>query len=428
MIQLQVLNKILKDKDSSMIVLNNLTEEYFSDYSNEFNFIKNHLDRYGNIPDLESFLNKFSDFEIINVEERSSYLISELVSDKNTRNLANVFNKIRSLLMEGKTDEAMTLFKNSSDTLSTGIALQCVDIIKDTSRYDAYVERTKDFEKFYIKTGFSELDKIIGGWDREEELATIVARTNYGKSWVLLKCAVASAEQGLKVGIYSGEMSEKKIGYRLDTLVGHISNGSIIHGNIAVQNDYKRYIDSLSTRFTGSIKVLTPNMIDGPAGVSSLRTFIEKENLDILFVDQHSLLEDDRKAKNSFEKAANISKDLKNLQVMKRVPIISVSQQNRTKNEEGVDTTQIAQSDRIGQDSTVIIFLEKKEDLLKMTLVKSRDSENGKSFTYRVDFDKGLFVYIPESENNDLDDLDDEDSSEKYRGRYESSVDDKEVF
>lgn len=776
MVQLQVLNKILKDKDSSMIVLNNLTEEYFSDYSNEFNFIKNHLDRYGNIPDLESFLSKFSDFEIINVEERSSYLISELVSDKNTRNLANVFNKIRSLLMEGKTDEAMTLFKNSSDTLSTGIALQCVDIIKDTSRYDAYVERTKDFEKFYIKTGFSELDKIIGGWDREEELATIVARTNYGKclekgtevlmydgsikrvedvaindkvqslnsintviglhngiskgykiiptmgesfvvsenhiltlmkrnvtwnketrkqstdntytlvdmmiedylslsehqkrlyrlykpvinydnkelsippyilgtwlgdgtarassitskdaeiinewqsfasslnlqlhkysdskknslastysltalenrgtkngnvstqlfkklnllnnkhipqsymtsdynqrldllagildtdgyydgyvytitqknlslikqisllasslglrtskvgkkynkkfnktyhtltisgnisiipvrlqykkaikqestkrilslsgfkieeveqieyygfmcdgdhrflladgtlthnTWVLLKCAVASAEQGLKVGIYSGEMSEKKIGYRLDTLVGHISNGSIIHGNIAVQNDYKRYIDSLSTRFTGSIKVLTPNMIDGPAGVSSLRTFIEKENLDILFVDQHSLLEDDRKAKNSIEKAANISKDLKNLQVMKRVPIISVSQQNRTKNEEGVDTTQIAQSDRIGQDSTVIIFLEKKEDLLKMTLVKSRDSENGKSFTYRVDFDKGLFVYIPESENNDLDDLDDEDSSEKYRGRYESSVDDKEVF
>ena len=29
MIQLQVLNKILKDKDSSMIVLNNLTEELF---------------------------------------------------------------------------------------------------------------------------------------------------------------------------------------------------------------------------------------------------------------------------------------------------------------------------------------------------------------------------------------------------------------
>ena len=427
MIQLQVLNKILKDKDSSMIVLNNLTEDYFSEYSDEFNFIKNHLDRYGYVPDLESFLNRFSDFEVINVEEKHSYLMSELVSDKNTRNLASVFNKIRSLLMEGKSDEAMILFKKSSETMSTGVALQCVDILKDTSRYEAYVERTKDFNKFYIKTGFPELDKIIGGWDREEELGTIVARTNYGKSWILLKSAAAAAEQGLNVGLYSGEMSEKKVGYRLDTLIGNISNGSITHGNIAVQNDYKKFIDELPTKYKGSIKVLTPNMIDGPAGVNSLRTFIEKEKLDILFVDQHSLLEDDRKARNPVEKAANISKDLKNLQVMKKIPIISVSQQNRTTSESGkVDTTQIAQSDRIGQDSTVIIFLEKKDDIIKLTLVKSRDSENGKSLSYRVDFNRGIFVYIPESEGEES--AQEEEDINTYHNRYDMNTDGREVF
>lgn len=775
MIQLQVLNKILKDKDSSMIVLNNLTEEYFSEYSDEFNFIKNHLDRYGYVPDLESFLSRFPDFEVINVEEKHSYLMSELVSDKNTRNLANVFNKIRSLLMEGKSDEAMILFKKSSETMSTGVALQCVDILKDTSRYEAYVERTKDYNKFYVKTGFPELDKIIGGWDREEELGTIVARTNYGKclekgtevlmydgsikriedvvvndrvqslnsvntvlglhkgiskgykiiptmgesfvvsenhiltlmkrnvtwnketrkqstdntytlvdmmiedylslsehqkrlyrlykpvinydskelsippyilgtwlgdgtarassitskdveiinewqsfasslnlqlhkysnskknssastysltalenrgtkngnvstqlfkklnllnnkhipqsymtsdynqrldllagildtdgyydgyvytitqknlslikqisllasslglrtskvsekhdkkfnktyykltisgnisiipvrlrykkamkqestkrilslsgfkieeveqveyygfmcdgdhrflladgtithnSWILLKSAAAAAEQGLNVGLYSGEMSEKKVGYRLDTLIGNISNGSITHGNIAVQNDYKKFIDELPTKYKGSIKVLTPNMIDGPAGVNSLRTFIEKEKLDILFIDQHSLLEDDRKARNPVEKAANISKDLKNLQVMRKIPIISVSQQNRTTSESGkVDTTQIAQSDRIGQDSTVIIFLEKKDDIIKLTLVKSRDSENGKSLSYRVDFNRGIFIYIPESEEEES--AQEEEDTNTYHGRYDMNTDGREVF
>jgi replicative DNA helicase len=429
MIQLQVLNKILKDKDSSFITLNNLTEDYFSEYVDEFNFIKSHLERYGNIPDSESFLNKFSDFEIINVEEKNSYLISELTADKNTRNLANVFNKIRTLLMDNKTDEAMNLFKDSSSNLSTGVALQCVDILRDTSRYEAYVERTKDFQKFYIKTGFEELDAIMGGWDREEELGTIVARTNYGKSWILLKSAAKAAEQGLRVGIYSGEMSEKKVGYRLDTLIGHLSNGSITHGNIAVQNDYKRFIDELPNRFTGSIKVLTPTMIDGPGGVNSLRTFIEKEKLDILFVDQHSLLEDDRKAKNPIEKAANISKDLKNLQVMKKIPIISVSQQNRTVNESGkVDTTQIAQSDRIGQDSTVIIFLEKKEDIIKLTLVKSRDSENGKSLSYRVDFNRGMFIYIPESEESEVQSSKDNQEDDEYQERYEPTPTGKEVF
>ena len=397
MIQLQFLNYVLNSKDSSLIVLNNLNEGHFSDYKGEFAYIKRHLDKYGNIPDLESFLSSFQEFEVIKVNETSQYLIEELFTDYKTRKLAEVFNKVRTLLMAGKVDEATRLYQEEAENFYVGVSLQSVDILKDTTRYDAYLERTKDFNKYYISTGFRELDQIIGGWDRQEELATIVARTNYGKSWILLKCAAAAAKQGLKVGIYSGEMSERKVGYRIDTLVGHIPNGSLIHGNISIQNEYEQFIKQLPTMFTGSLKVLTPNMINGPADVNALRLFIEKEGLDILFVDQLSLLEDHRHGKTPVEKAANISKDLKNLQVLKRVPIISVSQQNRSKNEGGgVDTTQIAQSDRIGQDSTCIIFLEKDEDIIKLNLVKSRDSANGKVLSYLVDFNKGDFTFIPE--------------------------------
>jgi len=396
-IQLQFLNYVLNSKDSSLIVLNNLNEGHFSDYKGEFAYIKRHLDKYGNIPDLESFLSSFQEFEVIKVNETPQYLIEELFTDYKTRKLAEVFNKVRTLLMAGKVDEATRLYQEEAENFYVGVSLQSVDILKDTTRYDAYLERTKDFNKYYISTGFRELDQIIGGWDRQEELATIVARTNYGKSWILLKCAAAAAKQGLKVGIYSGEMSERKVGYRIDTLVGHIPNGSLIHGNISIQSEYEQFIKQLPTMFTGSLKVLTPNMINGPADVNALRLFIEKEGLDILFVDQLSLLEDYRHGKTPVEKAANISKDLKNLQVLKRVPIVSVSQQNRTKNEGGgVDTTQIAQSDRIGQDSTCIIFLEKDEDIIKLNLVKSRDSANGKVLSYLVDFNKGDFTFIPE--------------------------------
>jgi replicative DNA helicase len=142
-------------------------------------------------------------------------------------------------------------------------------------------------------------------------------------------------------------------------------------------------------------------MINGPAGVSALRAFVEKYNLDVLYVDQHSLLEDDRKAKNPVEKAANISKDLKLLQVVKQIPIISVSQQNRSTVEgKEFDTTQLAQSDRIAQDSTVIIFIERNKDLFKLHLVKSRDTENGKVLTYKVDLNTGRFTFIPEDEDS----------------------------
>ena len=129
--------------------------------------------------------------------------------------------------------------------------------------------RCNDFNKYYVKTGFAELDKLIGGWERQEELATIAARPGIGKSWVLLKCAIAALEQGLNVGIYSGEMSERKVGYRFDTLVSHISNYSISKGVVDIQNEYKNYIDSLKNKFSGCLKVLTPAMINGVAEKST---------------------------------------------------------------------------------------------------------------------------------------------------------------
>lgn len=401
MIQSQVLNKILQDRDSSIITMNNLTADYFSDYKQEFWFIKNHLDKYGNVPDMTTFLSSFPTFEVFKVNENLNYLLEELIKDKNKRFLAENYNKIRNCIMQDDIESAMQVLREASEQSSTAVSLQCVDILKDTSRYNAYLERTEDYNKYFIKTGFPELDLIIGGWDVKEELATIVARTGVGKSWTLLRCALAAAKQGKIVGLYSGEMSENKVGYRIDTLLGHLSNGSLIHGNASIKNEYKNYLDSISSKVPGAIKVLTPKMINGPAGVSALRAFIEKEGIEILFIDQHSLLDDDRKAKNPVEKAANISRDLKLLQTIKQIPIISVSQQNREKTDTGnFETTQLAQSDRIAQDSTCIIFVEKKDDLMKLHLVKSRDTEAGKVLTYRVDLNRGEWQFIPDENSS----------------------------
>ena len=65
MIQCQALNKILSTKDFSLVIINNLNEEFFSDYKDEFRFIKEHVDRYGSVPDYESFVAKFPDFDVI---------------------------------------------------------------------------------------------------------------------------------------------------------------------------------------------------------------------------------------------------------------------------------------------------------------------------------------------------------------------------
>lgn len=421
MIQLQVLNYILNTHDSSILLTNNIDKEFFSDYVDEYNYIIDHLNKYGNIPDQASFLSKFPTFDIIEVNENPEYLLDKLYDDKNTRTLASIFNDIKNNLMSDNIDKAMEIYMNSIESISKAKHFESIDILKNTNRYESYLERCENFDKYFVKTGFNELDNIIGGWDREEELATIVARSNQGKSWVLFKCAVAAVEQGLRVGLYSGEMSEKKVGFRIDTLISNISNMAITKGDRSIQNIYKKYLDELPTKFDGCFKVLTPTMIDGPAGVNALRAFIERDKLDILFIDQHSLLEDDRHAKAPFEKAANISKDLKNLQVLKKIPIIAVSQQNRNSTENGVGLEHIAQSDRIAQDSTIVLFFEQKDGIMTMHLVKSRDSENMKDLKYSINLNTGTFIYIPEDDNA----VDGEGTSDL---RKEFNEDEEDIF
>lgn len=421
MIQLQVLNYLLDSKDSSFLLMNNLTKEFFSDYSEEFEFINSHYLSYGKIPDKLTLLAKFPDFDIIEVDETPKYLIDALYEDKNRRDLTVTFNNIRKLLNENNVEAALEEYNKSFDRMSSATHLDSVDILKDTSRYDAYIDKLENLDSYFVTTGLKELDELLGGgWDRQEELATIVARTNMGKTWLLLKSAIAAAEQGLNVGLYSGEMSEDKIGYRVDSLVSHISNGAITHGNDTVRREYTEFIDKLKNGLIkGSLKVLTPAMISGTAGVTALRAFIEKEKLDMLCIDQHSLLDDDRHAKNPVERASNISKDLKNLQVLKRIPIITVSQQNRASTDNGLNTTMIAQSDRIGQDSTVVLFFEQKDGIMTLSLTKARDVANGKELQYTVNFDKGVFEYMPNS-------LDGTDSSnvESLKDEYELSGED----
>jgi len=179
-----------------------------------------------------------------------------------------------------------------------------------------------------------------------------------------------------------------------------------------------KYIRDLPTKYKGSLKVLTPAMVGGHVGVGTLKAFIEKEHLDILFVDQLSLLDDDRKGKTLPDRMSNIIVDLKRLQVLKKMPIICVSQQNRTKNEDNtIDTTQIAGSDDVGKYATWVIGIsrdKKDETILYLEVVKARDGGVGNKLTYCVDLGRGVFTYIP----NENDEIEDKESEEKYLSRY----------
>jgi len=415
--QFQLLNKILQTKDFSLITMNNLTEDFFYNYVAEFRYIKAHYDEYNVVPDRLTFVNMFQDFEIQDIDEPDTYLLEQLYNDYNAKVVGDLFNNAKALVEKGQAADALAVINKTMEKCQTKTAMTCVDLFKDTGRYDRYLERTHDRANYYFSTGFRELDEIIGGIDRENENMVIAARTGIGKTWTLIKMAVAVATQrdsngkGRNVGIYSGEMTADKVGYRVDTLLGRINNNAITRGDAFVNAAYKKYIEHDLKTMPGSIKVITPADINGPATVQALRAFIEKYDLDILFVDQYSLLEDVSRAKAMHERVANISKDIKNLQVLKKIPIISVSQMNRTKNDDGSqDTTQIGLTDRIGQDATVIIMLDRKEiegedkasskHQLILNVVKSRDGGDGRKLTYDADFNTGRFTCVDGANGN----------------------------
>ena len=79
-----------------------------------------------------------------------------------------------------------------------------------------------------MKNWIQYLKDLVDG----EELVVLFARIGQGKSWVLNKMLSHSWQIGYNVGLISPEMSATKIGYRFDTLVQHVANGSLIHGNI----------------------------------------------------------------------------------------------------------------------------------------------------------------------------------------------------
>lgn len=218
-------------------------------------------------------------------------------------------------------------------------------------------------------------------------------------TWWLAYFAMSAAKAGLRVGYYSGEMEADLIGYRIDTMLGNISNGALTHGNAVVKDSYKTYMDSLTDVISGHIYCITPDdpMFNGSVTVGKLKAFVEKYDLQMLCIDQFSLLDDQKGAKTPREQAVNISKDLRTLQRLKKIPILAAVQLNREDTSvDGVSTKNISESDRIGQDATTILAVERKaDDLITLSIVKARNAKSGAKLSYMWNINQGTIQFIP---------------------------------
>lgn len=399
MIEVQCLCACLDRKDFSMFRLNDIDRNFFKDYRQEYEFIENHTLTYGNVPDLATFLTRFPDFEMIEVVETDKYLIDKLrenyVYNSSVDLLKDVEKKFKTL----DSREAVSYLLSRMPELNKKLTFEATDLIHSfDKRYQKYEERANDPDNSFILTGVKELDAIIGGFDTSEEDAIVTASTGQGKSWWAIFFGLSAAKQGKTVGYYSGEMSKEVVGWRLDTMYNHISNFAITRGNKYIKEDYRHGLEKLRSEVPGKFICATPEDFGGSPTVGKLGSFVEKYKLDMLIIDQYSLLQDSSNAKKRDEAYANISKEIKLLQTMKKIPIISVVQLNRGANQKDVEdpgTEHIAGSNRIIEDATLALSIKQKQpNTLELRIMKGRNCPTGSKLTYNWTIDTFDLVYV----------------------------------
>ena len=410
MIQLQVLNRVLTDGNLNLLIENNFNENYFSDYKEEYNFIFSHYKKYNKVPDDETMLDKFQDFELLSVGESEKYLVETLREDYLYQQVVPVLNRGAQLVQEDSVKCIQFLLPKLQELMQSELFGTGVDISKNTiERLSTTKERMENPGSIGISTGLPELDEIIGGWAPGEELAVILGRVNQGKSWILQFFLSKAWQLGKSVLLYSGEMSNLQVGYRFDTLISNISNRSITRGKIT-KEDFKSYESELKRiqDFKVPFIVVTPKDLGGKRlTASQLDMLIEKYRPDIVGIDQLSLMEDERGKRDVTRiQMTHLAEDLFRLSEKYSIPILADAQAKRKQNKDddkpySPELDDISESDGVGQNASKVISLVQAPTGLILSVKKNRNGENNRSLNYCWDIDKGIFTYLPEVANDD---------------------------
>lgn len=401
MVELQIISKVIESGDYSFLEDNFITEEYFagSGYEEEFEFIKEHYEKYKNVPDKATFLSKFQDIELVQVTESDQYLLETIREQWLFTQSKPVVQEIGRLL---KTDAnaAVNYMINAVKTLQPTYQITGVDLISQAQqRLDAYIDRKEHQDNWYITTGFQELDDITHGLQRGEELMVIFARTNQGKSWILEKIVTHMWQIGYNVGYISPEMSADSVGYRFDTLFKNFSNKDLMWGgdNVSGYEDYIHSLKDHKNRFV----VSTPLDFDRKITVTKLKQFVQQNKLDALAVDGIKYMTDERykRGDNTTTSLTNISEDLMSLSMELKIPIMVVVQANRTgaidSDTDGTpELESIKDCDGISHNASKVLALRQKDGILEIGIKKQRFGAVGGKLKYEWDINTGIFSYI----------------------------------
>jgi replicative DNA helicase len=215
-----------------------------------------------------------------------------------------------------------------------------------------------------VASGFTALDRITSGW-QNTELTIIAARPAMGKTaFVVSAMRNAAVEWGIPVAMFSLEMSATQLMLRLISAEAEIDSNKLRKGKLEnhewVQLHQK--IKNLSS---------APIYIDDTPALSILemrakcRRLKAQFDIGLVIIDYLQLMTSGKRVENRQQEVSEFSRQLKLLAKELNVPVVAISQLNRSP-EQRTDKkpmlSDLRESGSIEQDADVVILLHR-EDL-----------------------------------------------------------------
>ncbi len=343
--------------------------------------------------------------ELINAVPTASNVDSYAKIVKNKANLRRLIQTASELVQMGydeemPVDEIMDhaekkLFAVSQDTARQGFTSISSLLEGAFNRIDE-IHRNKD--KFRgIETGFTDLDKILSGFQKSD-LIILAARPSIGKTSFSLDIARQAALRSKEpVMIFSLEMSSDQLVDRMLAAEARVSLWGLRTGNLQEDSDdFQKIGDSMGVLSEAPIYIddsATANIMEMRA---IARRFQAEHGLGLLIIDYLQLMEGrgNKAQENRVNEISEISRGLKNLAKELNVPILALSQLSRaveSRSPQIPKLSDLRESGSIEQDADVVLFLYREDrenpdtentNIVEVHVAKHRNGPVGRAMLY----------------------------------------------
>jgi replicative DNA helicase len=224
-----------------------------------------------------------------------------------------------------------------------------------------------------LGTGFPRLDEMTAGLQKGD-LIVIAGRPSMGKTTFAINIAenAAFGPRKAKVGVFSMEMSREQIAFRMISSLGRVDQSRLRVGNIH-DDDWTRINSAIAMMKSASIYIddtgaLTPTDVRARA-----RRLKREHGLDLVVIDYLQLMQVPGTKENRATEISEISRSLKALAKELQVPVIALSQLNRSveqRNDKKPVMSDLRESGAIEQDADLIMMIYREEVYDKNTTRK----------------------------------------------------------